>query len=84
MRFTSMMYLGVSGYWQGIIDIHSSVPSPWGEGWVRGCEYEARPFGIERERLIRFVDKREGGISLPLFYLPLATAFNRFRHWLAS
>jgi len=36
MRFTSKMYLGVSGYWQGIIGVHSSVPSPWGEGQGEG------------------------------------------------
>lgn len=36
MRLTSKMYLGVSGYWQGIIDVHSSVPSPWGEGQGEG------------------------------------------------
>ncbi len=33
MCFTSKMYLGVSGYWQGIIDVHS----PWGEGQGEGA-----------------------------------------------
>ena len=38
MRFTSKMYLGVFGYWQGMIGIHQPVPSPWGEGQGEGTQ----------------------------------------------
>ena len=66
MRFTSKMYLGVSGYWQGIIGVHSSVPSPWGEGQGEGTRVREAGHSGQIARLARFADKREGGISLPL------------------
>ncbi len=37
MRFTIKIYLGESGYWQGMIGVDSLVPSPWGEGQGEGA-----------------------------------------------
>ncbi len=53
---------------QHAVGIHEPVPSPWGEGQGEGTRVcDAAHFG-QIERLARFADKREGGISLPLLF----------------
>jgi hypothetical protein len=68
MRFANKICLGVSGYWQGIISVDSLAPSPWGEGQGEGTRVREAGHLVQIERLARFADKREGGISLPLLF----------------
>lgn len=66
MRFTSKIYLGESGYWQGMSGVDSLVPSPLGEGQGEGTRVWDAGHSEQLRRPTRFIDKREGGISLPL------------------
>ncbi len=86
MLFTSKIYLGESGYWQGMIGADSWFPLPGERARVRGCEYETLAI-LYRENHWQSaqVKEREASASLSC-YLPLVTAFNRFwfRPWPAS
>lgn len=58
-------FLG-GAYFEHIASIHEPVPSPWGEGQGEGKRVWDAGHSGQIERLARFADKREGGISLLL------------------
>ncbi|AMQ42736.1 hypothetical protein AMS64_10325 [Aeromonas veronii] len=65
---TSWLLCSQCAYFELIACIHKPVPSPWGEGQGEGTRVWDAGHSEQLERQTRFIDKREGGISLPLLF----------------
>ncbi len=71
---TSWLLCSQCAYFELIASIHEPVSSPRGEGQGEGTRVCDAAHSGQIERLARFADKREGGISLPFYRFSLCMA----------